>query len=254
LLRSKERVVNLKAFVFCAATAASAVMAGPAAAQWRPYGPDRYGPVAVSPYAITATLRAYGLRPVTQPLQTGRYIVVRAIDPDGQLIRVLINADYGNVVQVTPLPLAPIYADRAYRPYGPYPYRPYEGRPYEPDPRYGAARPDLKVEPAPLARNEVHPGPVGPDQRAVPEQRIAPDRRAMPEQRSASVTPPRTPLPRPRPPVPAAAASTAAASANAAPAAAPGPARSVSPPATTVGAAPTGKPADRSFPPAAPLE
>ena len=74
--------MNLKAFVFCVGiAAASAMMTGPAAAQWGPYGSYRYGPVPVPAYAVAPALRAQGLRPVTQPLQTGRYIVVRALDP-----------------------------------------------------------------------------------------------------------------------------------------------------------------------------
>jgi hypothetical protein len=244
--------VNLKGFVFCVVMgAASAATAGPAAAQWGPYGPNRYGPVAVPAYAVAPMLRAHGLRPVTQALQTGRYIVVRAADPEGQIVRVLINAEYGNIIQVTPLPPAAVYAERGYPAYGPPPYRTYDERTLEVDPRYSGPRPDLKVEPEPpLARNEAYPGPVdptGPTVIRAPRANPA----APSAQRSAAVTPPRTPLPRPRPAVKDTAATATAATKPAAEAAAPQPA---APQTATDGTAPANKPAAGAFPPAAPLE
>jgi hypothetical protein len=256
--------VNLKAFVFCVGIAAAwAATTGSAAAQWGAYGSYRYGPVALPAYAVAPALRAHGLRPVTQPLQTGRYIVVRAVDPEGQMVRVLINAEYGNILQVTPLPPAAVYAERGYPAYGPPSYRSYKERTYEVDPRYGAPRPDLKVEPEPpLARNEAYPvGPTGPTvipaPRATPAPRAAPATGAMPApsampapaQQSAAVTPPRTPLPRARP---AAKDATATAAAKPGPAAAA--AKPVAPQAATDGTAPANKPGTGAFPPAAPLE
>ena len=65
-------------------------------------------------------LRANGLRPITQPVQTGRYIVVRAVDPYGSVVRVLFDARYGNIVSIVPLPPAPIVGESYGRPYGPY--------------------------------------------------------------------------------------------------------------------------------------
>ena len=139
VLQKGARAVNLKAaVVFCAfaltATPASAQMFG-----WGPYG--AYPAEALSPYSINVRLRANGLRQITQPVQTGRYIVVRAVDPYGSVVRVLFNAHYGNIVSIVPLPPAPIVGEAYGRPYGPYASR-------EPYPRYGAPPADLKVEPA----------------------------------------------------------------------------------------------------------
>ena len=192
----------------------------PAAAQYYPY-PGEYG--VMSPYAVHATLRAHGLRPVTQPVQTGAYVVVRAVDEVGEMVRVLINARYGNIIQVTPLPPAPVVGQPVYRPYGPPPDRAYP----PPPPRYGAARPALKVEPAPQGPSDPYDG-----------------YNAL-EQRSAVTPPPpaaRTPMPPPRPAIAAAAAPTTANAEAVEPRAAPAPA--------TTGA--TAKP--QAFPPAAPLE
>jgi hypothetical protein len=173
--------VNFKAAVmFCA----FAVTATPASAQmlgWGPYG--AYPAEGVSPYSINVRLRANGLRQITQPVQTGRYIVVRAVDPYGSVVRVLFNAHYGNIVSIVPLPPAPIAGEGYGRPYEPYASR-------EPYPRYGAPPADLKVEPAPPP-NAMN---------AIP---------GAPEHRSAAVTPNRMPVPRPRPSAPVAAAPAA---------------------------------------------
>jgi hypothetical protein len=234
--------VNARAIAFCALVmTASAVAVQPATAQYwsRPAGYD-----VISPYAIHSLLRAHGLRPIAPPVQTGTYVVVRAIDPMGDVVRVLINARYGSIVQVMPLPPAPVVGERPYRPYGPY-----ASRSYPAEPGYGDVRPDLKSEPAPAAPI----APAGPNDPYAGFN--APESRSAREPRAAAVTPPRTPMPRPRPA--AAAAATAATAAaqpeavpeppSAAPAAAP-------PPAETRGEAPPAEPAGQAFPPAAPLE
>jgi hypothetical protein len=188
--------VTIKAVAFCALVLA----ATPAAAQtviYGPYGATRYAYEtryayaygAISPEGIQARLRAHGLRPVTQPVLTGRYVVVRAVDRYGDVVRVLLNAQYGNIVSIAPLPPAPVVGERFHRPY----YRPYPSRAYEPYPRYGvvppeavppvAMRPDLKSEPAEALPNAQHPVP--------PAQ----------EYRAAAVTP-AVPMPRPRPVIP----------------------------------------------------
>jgi hypothetical protein len=205
--------VNIRAVAFCVAMMA----ASPAAAQpWGPYGPRGYAP-AVSPYELQVTLRAHGLRPITQPVLSGYYLVVRAVDGYGDVVRVLVNARYGNIVSIAPLPPAPVLGERSYRPAEPY-------RPYQPYPRYGGVRPDLKSEPAPLAGAATGPAAVPNAQQPVATSR--------------------PPLPRPRPTVPAttavvAAPDSAAATAAAAPA--------------TIGSVPSSR-SESSFPPAAPLE
>jgi len=236
--------VNAKAVAFCALM----MMASPAAAQWGP------GPVydAVSLHGIEATLRAHGMRPVTRPVQSWPYIVVRAADPSGRVVRVLLSARYGNIVEVIPLPSAPVLAERGYPPPGAYP--PAERR-------YGA-RPDLKAEPDPVGPGVVYgsPPPYGdPQANGLPQAHGMP----RPQDSRAAVTPPRTPMPRPRPAQPTATAKVEApaSTGSIAPAAAPPPAATAAVPEAATPAAPaaaeptpateTAKP---SFPPAAPLE
>jgi hypothetical protein len=222
----KERAVNLKAVAFCAL----AMMASPAAAQsWGPYGPGSYVSDPLSLHEIRLTLRWAGLRPVTPPVRSGQYYVLRAVDRSGGLVRVVMDPRYGNILSVVPLPPAPVAG--MYPPSGPYP-----ARPYDPDPRYGALQPDSEPSAPP-------PPPGGPNaQRPVP---------GAQEHRSAAVTPSRPPLPRPRP---ASAATVAAKPAPETPAETPSAAPAPTPPPATTGTSVPSKSAGQSFPPAASLE
>jgi hypothetical protein len=208
--------VNLKTIVFCAL----AVMASPAAAEpWGPYASYVGDPRSL--HEIRLTLRAAGLHPVSAPVRTGQYYVVRAVDRGGSMVRVVMDARFGNIASIVPLPPAPIAG--LYRPGAPYPAGPYEG-----DPRYGAVPPDFS-EPT------AAPPPVGTPMAGAQGNR------------SAAGTAARPPLPRPRPAVPAtvAGATTAPATSAQPPAAAP---------AATASASAASKPAAQSFPPAAALE
>jgi hypothetical protein len=189
--------VNIKGLALCALVTLST----PAAAQWGPYGPAGYGPVGF--HEIRASLRANGLRPISQPVLTGRYVVIRAVDRYGEPVRVLLSARFGDVVSVTPLAGAQVagaYEPRPFRPYAVYPERRYEA--LEPPRRYGAVRPDLMSEPEGPPASAHSTIPNGRD--GAPNGRAAAPTAAP---RSAAVTPNRTPTPRPRP---AAAGATAA--------------------------------------------
>jgi hypothetical protein len=218
------------------------MMASPAAAQWGSYGPGRFVYDAGSLYGIEATLRGHGMRPVTRPVHSWPYIVVRATDPSGHLVRVLLNARYGNIVEVIPLPSAPVLAERSYPPPGAYPYPSAERR--------GGVRPDLKAEPDPVGPGVVYgsPPPYG-----DPQAHGAPG----PHDSRASVTPSRTPMPRPRPAQPTATAKVEAPASTgsiATPPAAPQTESAPAAPAAAPAPAPALETAKPSFPPPAPLE
>jgi hypothetical protein len=220
--------VKVKTAAFCALV----LTAPPAAAE--PWGLSfgfygGYRPP-VSATDIHAVLGANGLRAISQPVQTGRYVVVRAVDSSGEVVRVLLNANYGNIVEVTPLPLPPApvpgvrptrpyesYGGGPYEPYGqpagPRPYEPYgqpDGtRPYEPYGQPNGARP---YEPygQPYGTRPYQPyDPYGqasagrPDLKSEPvPPPYAPNGQSMippPGRSSAALTPDRPPLPRPRP-------------------------------------------------------
>jgi hypothetical protein len=236
--------VNIKAAAVCALV----MLSSPAAAQgWGPYGPGGYG--AVGFHEIRASLRAHGLRPMSQPVLSGRYVVIRAIDRDGLPVRVLLSARFGDVVDVRPLPsaqVAGIYEPRPFRPYAVYPDRRYPG------PEQRAARPDLMAEPPDsLPPNAGPHGADGPPNARAAAPTVPP--------RTAAVTPNRTPTPRPRPPaagttaaVTPAPAATDTKPAATAPAAAASALTTPNAPAVTGSTPP---PAGRhTFPPAATLE
>jgi hypothetical protein len=224
--------VKFRAIAICALVAC----ASPAAADPRwAYSPG-YASSPIPPYEIHATLRAMHLRPIGRAGWLGRHIAVRAVDNYGEVVRVLLDPRYGDVVSVVPLAAA----GAGYRPYGAQPYRPYGAyRPsgaeprYGTEPRYGAAPPDVRSEPG-----------------------LPPAASTPPASRSAALPPPRLPLPRPRPAV---SADTASANVvpepTARPSTAPAPepmARANPPPveqpAPATGATSSGAPAG-SFPP-----
>ena len=160
--------------------------ASPAAAQsnWA------YPSSALSPYEIHATLRSMHLRPIGRPGWLGRHIAVRAIDRHGDVMRVLLDPRYGDVVSVVPLARA-AEAGPPYRRFGAYRYRPYGPSPYRPygaEPRYGEVPPDVEPIPAPPRTAATPPGTASPSGVVNP-----------PAARSAGLMPARPPLPRPRP-------------------------------------------------------
>jgi hypothetical protein len=226
----KERVVKLTAIAICGLVAC----ASPAAAQssWA------YPSSMFSPFEIHATLRSMHLRAIGRPGWLGRHIAVRAVDRHGEVVRVLLDPRYGDVVSVVPLARA-AEAGPPNRPVGAYPHRPYgpsPNRPYGTEPRYGEVPPDLQSAPTPPRAAANPPGTASPPGAANP-----------PAARSAALMPARPPLPRPRP---AAAATTTAASAVPEPVArpaAPAPEPMARPateqPAPTAGAAPSTAPA-----------
>ena len=58
---------------------------------------------ALPPYEILNSVRSLGFRPTTQALRRGPYYVLHAIDPRGAEVRVVADAQLGDVVSVAPL-------------------------------------------------------------------------------------------------------------------------------------------------------
>ena len=55
------------------------------------------------PQEVAAIVRSTGLEPLGRPLRQGPVYVSRALDPSGQEVRVIINAQLGRVVRVVPV-------------------------------------------------------------------------------------------------------------------------------------------------------
>jgi hypothetical protein len=165
--------IGLYAGAFAFALAASA----PGLAQ--PVPPPYPGPVppgyeaGLPPQEVNAIVRSTGLRPLGPPMRHGPAYVVRAIDPDGEEVRVIINARMGRITKVIPVTL-PRYA-----------LMPPSGRP----PGRIAVVPDGYGPDGLEARPPIGPG--GPPTGSVPAMNA-------PQDPAAETTPP---LPRPRPKV-----------------------------------------------------
>lgn len=67
---------------------------------------------APSSYGILTTLRDMGLDPVTEPLRRGPYYVLHALDPYGVEVRVVADAQLGDI-----LSFAPVVPDFTYVPF-----------------------------------------------------------------------------------------------------------------------------------------
>jgi hypothetical protein len=171
--------------VFAVVAAFGAIALGPAAAQ--PLEPPAIVD-ALQPQEILGIVRSNGFHPMGPPLQQGRAYVLRAIEPGGDPVHVVVDARSGRIVSVAPMG-GPMMRYGAASPYGPMPMD-------EPPPSYGRPGLDRGFGPyhyGPIQRmtGPSDPRPPGSVPSATPE--------ASPI-RAAAAVPPRTPLPRPRPP------------------------------------------------------
>ncbi|HEY6256986.1 MAG TPA: hypothetical protein VIY51_14460 [Xanthobacteraceae bacterium] len=197
------------------------------------------------PYEIMSIVRSTGLAPLTRPMRRGPYYVLVAVDRVGRQMRVVVDAQLGDIVNLRPalgvasygpeltrpsgLPVAPappLEATVAPPPYAAHPSSDNALPPTPPRPFTAHAMTD--VGPAPTPPRDI-PNPGTPN--AGPA--LPPTRLAVTEPGPPSPSPPRLPLPRPRPnvalneapaPAPAAAPAVAPAVKPPTPAAAPAPA------------------------------
>jgi hypothetical protein len=189
---------------------------------------DRRAPdPALPPYEIMSIVRSTGLAPLTRPMRRGRYYVLVAVDRVGRQMRVVVDAQLGDVVNMRPAMAAGPYGPEVARSYDPELARPNGtsgSAPTYPDAAtgttgsYGRYSSGESAPPPPRAIPDVRtPDFRAPDARA-PDAR-APDARApdarTPNFRAANAPnvapppsrlvvpepalPPPPPLPRPRP-------------------------------------------------------
>ena len=80
--------------------------ASPAAAQ---YQAPTYG-AALPPFEVMTIIRSMGFDPISRPVLRGPVYVVQALDDEGISVRVLVDAQRGNVIRVTESRPASVYA------------------------------------------------------------------------------------------------------------------------------------------------
>lgn len=162
-------------------------------------GPGPFEPSAVlPPYEIMSIVRSTGLAPLTRPMRRGSYYVLVAVDRVGRQMRVVVDAELGDIVNMRPA--------TAVGPFGSEPGRPvsapvvgaplpdttaaYGARPGAENPGgYSAAPP----RPAPATHATASPAAAAAGAApaaAPPQTRLAVAEPALP---------PPPPLPRPRP-------------------------------------------------------
>jgi hypothetical protein len=177
------------------------------------YADPRAPDPALPPYEIMSIVRSTGLAPLTRPMRRGRYYVLVAVDRVGRQMRVVVDAQLGDVVNMRPAMTAGPYGPEVARSYDPELARP-NGTPGS-----GPAYPDTATgttgtygwyssgESAPPTPPRAIPDVRTPDVRTpdarapnfraanVPNVAPPPNRLAVPE----PALPPPPPLPRPRP-------------------------------------------------------
>jgi hypothetical protein len=145
---------------------------------------------ALPPYEIMSIVRSTGLAPLTRPMRRGPYYVLVAVDRVGRQMRVVVDAQLGDIVNLRPALAVASYGPEVGRPIG----LPAIAAPppdntgatpgyYGSHPRGDAALPPVPPRPVPNARAVVPPSAPSPPHVAVAEPAVSP--------------PP--PLPRPRP-------------------------------------------------------
>jgi hypothetical protein len=201
-----NRSPSARVAAYAVSLAALAWYAGsPAAAQMYPPPAPYYG---VAPGQVLARVQSLGLRPVSEPRLRGPVWVVRALGREGTLVRVLIDVQTGQVVNVVAI-------DRPYPPRlalggpaGEGPWVPMRGPGYDQMP---PPAPGGQYGPPPMEQGYSSPGgaylpgpqssrgpAVDPSTGMPPEFRKGANGNAVqPEKKVASR--PSTPLPKPRP-------------------------------------------------------
>jgi hypothetical protein len=154
-----------KIAVCAAALAFAAIGTGSVYAQPVPpgYYPAPDDGTALPPQEVAAIVRSTGLEPLGRPLRQGPVYVSRALEPSGQEVRVIINAQMGRVVRIVPVTM----------------------------PRYGV--PVVR----PPGRIAMAPDGYGPDPRGPGAEGMTPG--GPPPSAAAAAPPAGPPLPRPRP-------------------------------------------------------
>jgi hypothetical protein len=171
----------------CAGLVAALAVAGHALAQPAPppvYPGTVYSGAGLPPHEIVTIVRSTGLEPMGSPVRQGPTYALRAVDPAGEEVRVIVDAQRGRIVKVIPL-MAPRYAMPLLRPPYGRPPRPMAMVPegYGPNPRAPMLPPGAEGPPPP---NAAGPGGTA----------HAPVTGASPDS-AVQAGPP--PLPRPRP-------------------------------------------------------
>ncbi len=199
----------LLGFGSVATAGAQTIYAGPGYA-----GPGLADP-ALRPYEIMSIVRSTGLAPLTRPMRRGPYYVLVAVDRVGRQMRVVVDAQLGDIVNLRPALAAESYGPELGRPvgppamaaappdvagansaYGPRPGGELYGTHPSAAPRPGTESGLAPPRPIPNARAATAPAANAPAPNVTAPSEPAPSTRVAVAE---PALPPAPPLPRPRP-------------------------------------------------------
>ena len=168
----------------CAGLVAALAVAGHALAQPAPppvYPGTVYPGAGLPPHEIVTIVRSTGLEPMGSPVRQGPTYALRAVDPAGEEVRVIVDAQRGRIVKVIPL-MAPRYAMPLLRPPYGRPPRPMAMVPegYGPNPRAPMLPPGTE---GPSPPNAAGPGGVPGGPARAPARARRPIRRSRRDHR-----------------------------------------------------------------------
>jgi hypothetical protein len=171
------------------------------------YPPAPIPDAALPPYEVMSIVRSTGLTPLTRPMRRGPYYVLVAVDRFGRQLRVVVDAQLGDVVNLRPA-FAASYGPNGLPPVGapvPDPGAPMLPSAARPNADNALTSPPPPRPPVGRALSDSAPAPL--PSRPVPEAH-APNvvSTAAPPARLGVAEPASPPLPRPRPKVAANAA------------------------------------------------
>ena len=184
----------------CAGLVAALAVAGHALAQPAPppvYPGTVYSGAGLPPHEIVTIVRSTGLEPMGSPVRQGPTYALRAVDPAGEEVRVIVDAQRGRIVKVIPL-MAPRYAMPLLRPPYGRPPRPMAMVPegYGPNPRAPMLPPGTEGPPppgGPAHAEGASPNPAvqaGPPPLPRPRPKLASTDSSDARPSAAPVTPP----------------------------------------------------------------
>ncbi len=166
------------------------------------------------PYEIMSIVRSTGLAPLTRPMRRGPYYVLVAVDRVGRQMRVVVDAQLGDIVNMRPAMAAASYGPEVGRPNGLPGAATVPPGPVGPTAAYGSHPSGDALAPMPprsipnpnppnaAPTSTAVPNPTSPTNPASPNVHANASGAPLPPTRLAvaePALPPPPPLPRPRP-------------------------------------------------------
>jgi hypothetical protein len=151
-------------------------------------------PAVLPAYEILTIVRSVGLEPLGRPVRSGETYSLRAMNPAGQVVAVLVHARMGRILRIAPATRAAGFAPPNPIPYPPAPSMVPDG--YGPNSRIAAYPPDATELPF-AERNPEPPSIRSAKPSSLPLPRSRPAQSPMPPRADATASPNPSAIPKP---------------------------------------------------------